>query len=173
LKPIRGKAWVFEDHINADVAIGYSAALGGITDPGELKQRCMIGYKEEFPEKMRPGDIIVAGRNFACGNLHPQFNLSLKGAGVGGIVAQSFSRGFFRAAIYEGIISVECEEILSTVKQGDELEIDLEHGRVRDLSSGITIPVGSLPEYLLDMLAAGGLVPFLRRLYENSDLHCA
>lgn len=173
MEPIKGKAWVFGDHINADAAIEYSATLGQITDPGELKKRCMIGYNTEFQEKMKPGDIIVAGKNFACGNLHPQFNLALKGARVGAIVAESFSRGFFRAGIYEGILSIESKGILQKVKQGDELRIDLGNGTIRNLRSGGEISILPLPEPLLTMIESGGLVPFLRKVYRESKSPCS
>lgn len=173
MQEIRGRAWVFGNHINADVAIKYSASIGALTDPSELKNHCMIGYDKDFPKKVMPGDMIVAGRNFACGNLHPQFNLALKGVGIGAIIAESFSRGFFRAGIYEGIPSIECRGILQKVKQGDELRINLANGSIGNITSGIEISFIPLPRLLLTMIEAGGLVPFLKRIYRDTKDPCA
>jgi 3-isopropylmalate/(R)-2-methylmalate dehydratase small subunit len=172
MEKIQGTAWRFGDHVNADIAIGYNAAVGKLTDPKAAAALCMVGYAPDFPRLVRPGDFIVAGRNFACGNLHPQFNLAIKGAGVGAIIAHSFSRGFYRSGFYEGIICLECAEPLEKIAAGDRLEIDVKTGLILNLTSGNQLQASAIPESLLELVHAGGLVPYLRMRFHKTGRLC-
>lgn len=163
MKKVKGRAWVFGDNIVADTAVRYGAVVGALKKPEELAKFCMSGYDPEFPQKVRKGDIILGGRNFACGHLHPQFNLSLKGVEVGAIVAESFSRRFFRDGLNEGLPLLEVKEISKKVRQGDELEISFEEGIIKNLSTGQTIQAIPIPAFLVEMVEEGGLVPYLKK----------
>jgi len=167
MKKVKGKAWVFGDNIISDTAIQYGAAVGALKKAEDLAKYCMIGYDPEFPNKVRKGDIILGGRNFACGHLHPQFSLSLKGDEVGTIVAESFSRRFFRDGLNEGLPLLEVKDISKKVRQGDELEISWEEGIIKNLSTGETIQAIPIPTFLVEMVEGGGLVPYLKKKWRE------
>lgn len=163
MKKIKGKVWVFGNNIIADTATKHGPEVRALKKPEELAKFCMVGYDPEFPQKVRKGDIIVAGKNFACGHLHPQFNLSLKGVGIGAVVAESFSRRFFRDGLNEGISLLEVKDITRKVRQGDELEISFEEGIINNLTTGETIQAIPIPKFLIEMVEEGGLVPYLKK----------
>jgi 3-isopropylmalate/(R)-2-methylmalate dehydratase small subunit len=163
MKKVRGKAWVFGNNIIADTAIGYGATVGALKKPEELAKFCMIGYNPDFTKKAQKGDIIIAGRNFACGHLHIQFHLSLKGSGIGAVIAESFSRRYFRDGLNEGIPLLEVKDILKKVRQGDDLEISFENGLIKNHSTGETIQAIPLPAFLIEIVELGGLVPYLKK----------
>jgi len=118
-----------------------------------LADHAMEGIDPDFSKKVKPGDIVVGGNNFGCGSSREQATLALKYAGVACVVAKSFGRIFFRNAINVGLplmeADVQCEE-------GDEMEVDLENGKVT--VNGKQYPGNKLPDFLLEMLSAGGLV---------------
>ena len=157
---IKGKAWVFGDHINTDLIIpgryldDYSAK--------NLASHAMEDADPEFPRKVAKGDILVAGRNFGCGSSREQAPLALKHAGVSAVVAVSFARIFYRNAINVGLPVIVCADAVSEVKASEWIEIDLHGGSMR-LPSGERLSFTPLPEFLIRILDEGGLVPYTKR----------
>ncbi len=164
---IKGRAWKFGDSIDTDVILPGKYLT--LTEPEELAQHAMEGIDPEFSRKVQPGDIIVAGRNFGCGSSREHAPLALKHAGVGAIVAKSFARIFFRNAVNIGLPVVICPEAYEAVEQGDQLEVDLEEGMLRNLTKGVEMKFTPLPRFLLEILSSGGLIPYLKSKLEARD----
>ncbi len=155
---IKGRAWKFGDDINTDEII--PARYLVTTDPKELAKHVMEDADPEFPKKVKPGDIIVAGKNFGCGSSREHAPLALKGAEIGAIIAESFARIFYRNAINLGLPIIESPEAAREIEEGDEVEIDLEKGIIRDLTKGKEYTFKPLPESLQKVFEAGGLMEY-------------
>ncbi len=157
---IKGRAWVFGDHINTDLIIpgryldDYSAK--------NLAAHVMEDADPEFPRRVAKGDIIVAGRNFGCGSSREQAPLALKHAGVSAVVAGSFARIFYRNSINVGMPVIACPAAASRIRSDDQIGIDL-HGGSIALQDGERLTFSPLPDFLLRILDEGGLVPHTRR----------
>lgn len=162
---IRGKAVVFGDNVNTDVIIPskYLTTL----DPNELAKHAMEGLDPTFYEKAREGVIIVAGKNFGCGSSREHAPIALKHAGVRCIIAKSFARIFYRNAINIGLPVVECSSILEKTSNGDELLVNLAEGKIVNLTKNLKLQASKLPSFILEIIAAGGLVEHLKRRLEK------
>jgi 3-isopropylmalate/(R)-2-methylmalate dehydratase small subunit len=157
---IRGRAITVGDNIDTDQII--PAVYLTSTDPAELAKHCLEGYDEEFPSKIKEGDILVAGENFGCGSSREHAPWAIKGAGIQCIIAKSFARIFFRNAINIGLPIVECPEGLEA-EDGDEIEVDFEEGIVRNISKGKECSTTSFPPFLQEIINSGGLIGYARR----------
>jgi len=135
-----------------------------MTDAKELAEHCMEGLDVQFASMARPGDIIVAGRNFGCGSSREHAPLAIRGLGVGSVVAASFARIFLRNAINTGLPIAECPEAARDAATGDELEVDFLIGRIVNHSKGRTYAFPPFPPELQAIIDAGGLIPYARRL---------
>lgn len=160
----QGRAWVFGDDIPND---GGLMALRFVReqqyDPAVLAPHCFAEIDPRLAGRVRPGDLVVAGRNFAHGNAHIQGFLGLKGLGVG-LLAESMSRGAFRAAINAGVpLLTPVRDITKTVSSGDDVHVDFLTGRIRNVSRGVEIETCPLPELLREIVAAGGGIAHMRR----------
>jgi 3-isopropylmalate/(R)-2-methylmalate dehydratase small subunit len=157
---LRGRAWVFGDDISTDhIAPGRLFHLR--TDLPALAQHVMEDADPAFASAVRPGDIIVAGRNFGLGSSREHAPRIIRLAGVGAVLAQSFARIFFRNAINVGLPVLQCDT--RGIAAGDELEVDLTAGEVRDLSSGTVVPFVPLPQVMVTILNDGGLVEHVKK----------
>lgn len=154
---ISGKAWKFGDNVDTDVII--PGKYLRTTDMSVFASHVMEGIDPLFSQKVRKGDIIVAGKNFGCGSSREQAPLALKYAGVACIVAESFARIFFRNAINVGLPIIEAR---IECKEGDNIEIDLEKGIVKN--NGKTYLATKLPGFLREILADGGLVEHRKKV---------
>jgi methanogen homoaconitase small subunit len=161
LPMIRGKAWVFGDDVDTDVIIpGPYLRTKNIKD---LALHAMEGLDPDFANKVNPGDVIVAGKNFGCGSSREQAPLALREAGVGCVVAKSFARIFYRNAINVGLPVMEADV---DCREGDEVEVDLAKGTV---TVGERTFLGTrLPDFLLAILQDGGLVAHRRKEKEGA-----
>lgn len=159
---IRGTAWKFGDNIDTDVIIPFKYKARTI-DPKELAQHVMEGVDPEFPKKVRPGDIIVAGKNFGCGSSREQAPLAIKAAGIAAVVAESFARIFFRNSINIGLPVLEVRGIWEKTSEGDLIEIDLAQGIVKNLTRSLTFKATPMPSMLMEILKEGGLVNYLKK----------
>ncbi|MEM0217341.1 MAG: 3-isopropylmalate dehydratase small subunit [Candidatus Nezhaarchaeales archaeon] len=158
---IRGRVWKFGDNVDTDVIIPFKYKARTL-DPKELAQHVMEGIDPEFPVKVKPGDIIVAGRNFGCGSSREQAPLAIKAAGIAAVVAESFARIFFRNAINIGLPVLEVKGVSEKTFEGDVLEIDLAQGVVKNLTRGLTLKAAPIPDMLMEILRKGGLVNYLK-----------
>jgi 3-isopropylmalate/(R)-2-methylmalate dehydratase small subunit len=159
---ILGRAWKYGDGVSTDLIMPGKYKFKTI-DPKELAEHAMEGIDPEFSKKVKRGDIIVAGWNFGCGSSREQAPLALKHAGVGAVIAKSFSRIFFRNSINIGLPIVESPDIFEETEEGDLIEVDLDGGLVRNLSKNKSFSVKPLPGFLLRILQDGGLVEHFRR----------
>ncbi len=157
---LRGRAHVFGDDVNTDYIISGKYKFRTL-DVEELARHCMEDVDPGFSERVRPGDFIVAGGNFGCGSSREQAPLVIKHAGVSAVLARSFARIFFRNAINKGLPAVECDT--SGIRAGDELEVDLARGKVKNVTRGYTLEIVPLPAVMMDILAEGGLTDYLRK----------
>jgi 3-isopropylmalate/(R)-2-methylmalate dehydratase small subunit len=157
---LKGKAHIFGDDVNTDYIISGKYKFKTL-DMDELACHCMEDIDPDFSERVQPGDFIVAGGNFGCGSSREQAPLVIKHAGVSAVLACSFARIFFRNAINKGLPAVECDT--SGIEAGDELEVDLGAGRVRNLTRGGEVEIVPLPAVMMDILAEGGLTAYLRK----------
>jgi 3-isopropylmalate/(R)-2-methylmalate dehydratase small subunit len=155
---IRGRCWRFGDDVNTDVI--FPQRYSHVTDPREIARHAMKGIDPSFSGRVGPGDMVVAGRNFGCGSSMEHAPIALKEAGVGAVVAESFARIFYRNAISLGLPVVELEDTGDFV-QWDVLEIYLETGELRNATKGFVRAFNPLPGFLMDVLQAGGLIPYL------------
>jgi len=149
---IIGRVWKFGDNVDTDVII--PGKYLRTKDMQVFADHAMEGLDPEFAKKVKPGDIIVAGSNFGCGSSREQAPLALKHAGVACVVAKSFARIFFRNAINIGLPLIEAD---IDCQEGDEIRVDLLKGEVTVQGKG-TFKGSKLPDFLLHILADGGLV---------------
>ena len=162
--PLEGRARVFSDDINTDYIITSRRKRESL-DPGVLRQYLFEELDPGFASSIAPGDIIVAGKNFGCGSAMEVAVTAVLGAGVHAVVAQSFSRTYYRNAINNGLLPVACET--RTIAEGDRIVIANEGSDeqllvVCNVRSGELIPAGTMPRIMLDIFRAGGLVPYFR-----------
>ena len=159
--PLRGHVHKYGAHINTDVII--PARYLNTSDAAELGRHCMEDEDAEFVRRVRPGDIIVATTNFGCGSSREHAPISIRAAGVSCVIAKSFARIFYRNSMNLALPLLECEEAVEGSEAGDELEVDLESGAIRNLTRGTTFQAKPFPDFMLELLRAGGLVEYTRR----------
>ena len=157
-----GKVWKYGDNIDTDVII--PARYLVTTDPVALAAHCMEDIDEAFAREVQPGDIIVGGSNFGCGSSREHAPISIKGAGVSCIIAESFARIFFRNAINIGLPILESPEAARDAQKGDVLRVDLIAGTITNPRTGRTYQASPYPPFVLDIINAGGLVPYTRNV---------
>lgn len=158
MKLIEGRAWVFGDDINTDVM----APGLYFKSPMEVMARhCLSAVDPAFASGVRPGDIIVAGRNFGVGSAREQAAMALTHLGVGAVLAVSFGRIFYRNALNFGLPALVYAGV-GTVLAGDPLRVDPVAGRVENGRSGSVHSVPGIPAHLMAMVEAGGLMPWLK-----------
>jgi len=165
-----GKAWKFGDQIISDLIVLYPR-YKDVSDPKELAKICMIGIDPEFPQKVSKGDFIVAGKNFGRGHIHTQAHLSVKATGVSAVIAESFDRKWFRTAITYGLPVLVCRDISQKVEEGNKLEVDLEKGEIKNLSTSDVVQAEPLPEFLLSIIEAGDLKTYLKKRVSEMQTH--
>ena len=156
---IKGKVHKFGDDINTDDIIAAKYLV--TTDEKELGKYCMENIAPGFSQKINPGDIIVAGKNFGCGSSREHAPRALKGCGIKAVIAQSFSGIFFRNAINIGLPFLESGEI-DKIKDGDLLEIDLVSGIIKNLSQNQNYKTQPFPKFLQAIVRGGGLMNYIK-----------
>lgn len=156
---LRGRAWKFGDDISTDhITPGRYYHLR--SNMPELAKHVMEDADPEFPKKMKPGDFIVAGKNFGMGSSREHAPLAIKIAGVSAVLAKSFARIFYRNAINVGLPLLIVDT--DSIESGDELEVDLSSGVVKNLTKGTEIKAKPLPEVMIKILQEGGLVSYVK-----------
>ena len=163
---LRGRVHKYGANVDTDVII--PARYLSVSNPEELASHCMEDIDPDFVRKVRPGDIIVAGTNFGCGSSREHAPLAIKTAGVGVVIADSFARIFYRNAINIGLPILECPEAVKSCKAGDELEVELSTGEVLNVTTGQTFKARPYPEFMLQIVGAGGLIEHTKRKLAKS-----
>lgn len=156
---IKGYVHKFGDDINTDDIIAAKYLVS--TDAKELGAHCMETIRPDFARKVNAGDIIVGGKNFGCGSSREHAPLAIKGCGVAAVLAQSFAGIFFRNAINIGLPFLELEDF-GGIAEGDELEIDLSGGIIKNLTKGTSYHTQAFPQFLQGIVKAGGLMNWVK-----------
>ena len=168
LRNLRGRvAWVFdEDDYDIDLIIGVRNIK--ITDVKELAALAMCDRDPGFAATVQKGDLLVGARNFGYGHPHYPAMRAMRHLGIAGVVAESFSPGFFRGEISMGFPLVTCPGIVSAVKRGDDIEVDWAAAQVRLARQGQSLPLQPLAAAERLTLEAGGLIPYLKQRLNRS-----
>ena len=156
----RGKAFKFGDGISTDhIAPGRLFHLRSNLE--EFSKHVLEDADPEFASKMKKGDFVVAGNNFGLGSSREHAPQIIKIAGVGAVIAKSFARIFYRNAINIGLLLIECDT--DKIDAGDELELDVKNGVLKDLTKNIEIKITPLPDVMIKLLGDGGLIEHLKK----------
>ena len=158
---IKGKVIKFGDNIDTDVII--PAKDLNTTDRKVLGSHCMEPADPEFPKKVRAGDIIVAGKHFGAGSSREHAPIAIKATGISLVIAKSFARIFYRNAFNTGLPLLESDAASKEIKSGDQLEVDLESGKIIDKSSGKLYQAKPVPVFMLSLIKNKGLVAHLKK----------
>lgn len=158
---VKGKVIKFANNIDTDVIL--PGKWLSLIDPLDLAKHAMEGLDPNFPKKAEKGVIVVGGKNFGCGSSREQAPLALKYAGVKCVLAESFARIFFRNSINIGLPVIECKGISDAANNDDQIEVDFEAGKIKNLTSNKTLQGTKLPPFILDILTEGGLIEKLRK----------
>jgi len=156
----RARRLPIDDNINTDYIIAGRRKFT-IQDQKELAKYIFEDLTPDFHSRLNYGDMICAGKNFGCGSSREQAPLALKAAGIGAIIAKSFARIFYRNSINVGLPLVECDP--SSIDDGDEIELDIENDKLRDLTKGIDIEIKPVSPIMKKLLTDGGAINHIKR----------
>jgi len=157
---IKGRVWKYGDDVNTDVLFPGKYTYT-VNDPAQMGEHALEDLDPEFRFKVQPGDVIVAGKNFGCGSSREQAVTCLVTKKVGAVVARSFARIYYRNCINNALPALTCAEAVEALESGDEVEVDLEAGEIRSAKGTFVFPL--LPEAVMGIFEAGGLIPYTRR----------
>jgi len=158
---LKGRVHKYGANVDTDGII--PARYLNVSDPETLARQCMEDIDPEFVARVQPGDMVMATTNFGCGSSREHAPLAIKAAGISCIIAKSFARIFFRNAINIGLPLLECEEAVDKTEAGDELEIDLSSGKIKNLTNGMEFTAGAYPKFMAELISAGGLIEYTKQ----------
>lgn len=161
---IRGTVYKYGANVDTDAII--PARYLNVSDPAALAKHCMEGIDTDFIHRVKPGDIIVATTNFGSGSSREHAPLAIKAAGISCVIAESFARIFYRNAINIGLPILECPEAAEGSQAGDLLEVEMETGKIQNISRGQAYQAQPFPPFMMELISAGGLVAYTRRRLE-------
>ena len=156
----KGTAHKVGEHIDTDAII--PARFLVTSDAKELGANCMAGLEPDWVKRVKPGDIMVAGRNFGCGSSREHAPIAILGAGMPVVIGHSFARIFYRNAFNMGLLLLEIGDDVNKIKDGDKLEVSPEEGLIKNLTTGETIKVPALSPVMQNLIDKGGLVNYVR-----------
>ena len=154
-------ALTYGDNVNTDVIL--PGQYLNISDPATLALHAMEGIDPSFRTRVRPGDVLVAGKNFGCGSSREHAPMALKASHISVVIAISFARIFFRNAINIGLPVLECEDAVLATADGDMLDVDLARGKIVNRTKGMVFSTAPLPPFIQEMISAGGLIQHIRK----------
>lgn len=158
---ISGTVHKYGSNVDTDVII--PARYLNSADPRELAAHCMEDIDAGFVKNVKQGDIIVAEENFGCGSSREHAPIAIKASGVSCVIASTFARIFFRNSINIGLPILECDEAARNIKAGDEVEVDPDSGIITDKTTGQTFKAQPFPEFMRNIIDAGGLLNSLKK----------
>ena len=164
---LQGKVWKFGDNVDTDLII--AARYLNTSEPSELAKYVMEDADPEFVNKMSRGDIIVAGENFGCGSSREHAPIALKAAGISAVIAPTFARIFYRNAFNMGLPIFELAEA-SEIDEGDVVRVDMDSGEVINETSGKSYKFTPIPEFMQELVDAGGLIEFAKAEIEKEGV---
>ena len=152
----RGSVFKYGDNIDTDVII--PARYLNTSSHAELAAHCMEDIDSGFVKNVKPGDIIVAEKNFGCGSSREHAPISIKASGVSCVIASTFARIFYRNAINIGLAILECDEAARDIKSGDEVDVDFDTGVITNVTTGKTYQAQPFPPFIQNIIQNGGLL---------------
>jgi 3-isopropylmalate/(R)-2-methylmalate dehydratase small subunit len=158
---IEGRAWKFGNDLDTDVII--PARYLNTSDPEELAKHLMEDADKDFRGKVKPGDIIVAGKNFGCGSSREHAPIAIKAAGIQAVIAKSFARIFYRNAFNIGLPIFESVEASEKIKEADLIGIDTSNGIIKNLTTNEEYKANPIPPFMQELISAGGLVEWTKK----------
>ncbi len=160
LAVIKGTVHKYGSNVDTDVII--PARYLNTTDPKELASRCMEDIDADFVKRVKPGDIIVGEDNFGCGSSREHAPIAIKESGIACVIANTFARIFYRNALNVGLPILECPEAVAGISNGDTVEVDLESGRITNVTTGKSHQAKPFPPFMRELTKVGGLVNYAR-----------
>jgi 3-isopropylmalate/(R)-2-methylmalate dehydratase small subunit len=159
---LKGKAHVYtRGHINTDEII--PARYLNVDKEEELAKHAMEDIDRDFVKKAKEGDFIVAAEDFGCGSSREHAVWALRGAGIRAVIADTFARIFYRNCINNGFLAIECKGISKKVSNGDELEIDVSSGKIKNLTKKEEYSFVPVPKFAMDIINSGGLMNYIKK----------
>ncbi len=156
---IRGRVWKFGDNVDTDVMAPWNT----LALPWDERRKTVLHIRPEFVQRVQPGDLIVAGRNWGCGSSREQAPENLKLLGLTAVIAESFGRIYFRNCVAIAFPNLACPGVYAACEEGDEIEVDIGNGRVSNLTRGVELRAHPYTEDMLKIIEQGGLLEVLRQ----------
>ncbi len=161
MKEAKGTVIKYGDNVDTDVII--PARYLNTTDHAELASHCMEDIDPDFSKKMKPGDIMVANKNFGCGSSREHAPIAIKASGISCVIAETFARIFYRNAINIGLPIIECPEAAKEIANGDVVEVNFDTGLISDLTTGKTYQGEAFPPFMQKIIDAEGLINYINQ----------
>ena len=158
----KGTVFKYLDNVDTDVII--PARYLNTADAKELAKHCMEDIDADYVNRVKPGDVMVAGWNFGCGSSREHAPLVIKTCGTGCVIAKSFARIFYRNAINIGLPILECEAAAEEIQAGDTVSVDFDTGVITDHTTGRTYQAEPFPEFIQNIIKKGGLLASLKEM---------
>jgi 3-isopropylmalate/(R)-2-methylmalate dehydratase small subunit len=158
---LKGKVHKYGSNVNTDEII--PARYLNLSDLETLAKYCMEDIDKDFVKRVKTGDIIVAQNNFGCGSSREHAPAVIKAVGVSAVIANSFARIFFRNAINIGLPILECPQAVEALSNGDEVEIDLDAGEIKNISKNEIYKTQKFPDFMQKIIKAGGLLGYIKK----------
>ena len=155
-----GKVFKYGDNVDTDVII--PARYLNTSDPKELASHCMEDIDLNFANNVKPGDIIVANKNFGCGSSREHAPIAIKDSWISCVIASTFARIFYRNAINIGLPILECDEAVKSIEAGDELEVNFDTGVIKNLTKDEEYQGEAFPEFMQNIINNNGLIGYIK-----------
>ncbi len=155
----KGRVFKYGDNVDTDVII--PARYLNSSDPKELATHCMEDLDKDFLGRMKPGDIMVAEKNFGCGSSREHAPIAIKASGISCVIAETFARIFYRNSINIGLPIIECPEAVAGIDDGDEVSVDFDSGVITNVTKGTSFKGQAFPEFMQRIIDAEGLVNYI------------
>ena len=152
----QGRVHTYGDNVDTDVII--PARYLNTSSHEELAAHCMEDIDKDFVSRVRPGDILVARKNFGCGSSREHAPIAIKASGISCVIASTFARIFYRNAINIGLAIFECDEAARDIQAGDEVKVDFDTGLITNLTTGKTYQAEPFPPFIQNIIQKGGLL---------------
>ncbi len=164
---LKGRAWVYGDNVDTDVII--PARYLNTSDAEELAKHCMEDIDEHFKNKVKNGDMIIAGENFGSGSSREHAPIAIKASGISCVIAKSFARIFYRNSFNMGLPIFESPEAVDNIDDEDEIEVDADNGKIRNITKSEEYKATPIPEFMQELINAGGLFGYAKKLLNDSS----
>jgi len=156
----KGRTWKFGSDINTDVIL--PAQYMNLRDPQELAEHCFENENPTFVTDAKPGDVVVAETNFGCGSSREHAPIAIRGKGICCVIAQTFARIFYRSAFNIGLPILESPDAPASIHDGDEIEVDLTLGQIKNITTGQVFEASPIPSFMQKIIDDGGLMAHIR-----------